>query len=326
MTVDVSVVIVCYDRMALLERTLRACCAQTVPAGVAWEIVVADNHPDQLSAPLIATIESPVPLRHVPARPVRNIARARNVGVGAARGRFVAFIDDDEAPEPDWLANHLACLERTGADASFGPKLPVFEGGAAPDWDPQGWFFTVDFGMEQDAEIRPLDWSPRSGRGLGTGNSMLRAATCLNGEATFDETYGRTGGEDTRLFFDLAKKGCRFVWCASAKVVEFNMRERLTPDYMLARLRRSAQHSATCRLAVSDNRVLSRIGIYGIGVAQVAVHGVLRILAAGAGEPRRVKHRLGIAKGLGKLGFAPPLDFIAEDRAPARTVPAPATR
>jgi succinoglycan biosynthesis protein ExoM len=312
LAVDVSVVIVCFDRMALLERTLRACFAQAVPDSVRWEIVVADNHPDELSAQLIARLDSPVPLRRVPALPVRNIARARNVGVGAARGRMIAFIDDDEAPDAEWLMNHLACLERTGADASFGPKFPVFEDGTPPVWDPNGWFFTVDFAMPQDAEIRPLDWSPRSGRGLGTGNSMLRAATCLAGEATFDEAYGRSGGEDTRLFFNLAKRQRRFVWCPSARVVEFNVRERSAPEYMLARLRRSAQHSATCRLAVSDNRLLSYVGIYGIGLAQVLVHGVLRLATLRAGAAKRVKHRLGIAKGLGKLGIAPSLDFIPE--------------
>ena len=63
---EVSVVIPCYDRLALLERTLRACFTQALP-GTAWEIVVADNHPDRLAAPLVAALESPVPLRHVEA-------------------------------------------------------------------------------------------------------------------------------------------------------------------------------------------------------------------------------------------------------------------
>ncbi len=317
--VDVSVVIVCYDRMSLLERTLRACFAQIVPPTVSWEIVVADNHPNELARNLVAGLDSPVALRHVPARPTRNIARARNVGVGAARGRMIAFVDDDEAPDADWLANHLACLERTGADASFGPKYPVFEDGAAPEWDPNGFYFTVDFQMDQDAEIRPLAWTLRGGRGLGTGNSMLRAETCLDGEHTFNEQYGRTGGEDTRLFFELAKRGRRFVWCPSARVVEFNMRERVAPDYLLARLRRSAQHSASCRLAVSRNLAASHVMIWGVGIAQVLVHGVLRVATLRASPARRVKHRLGVAKGLGKLGLAPRLDFIPEQR-PADTM------
>ena len=158
---EVSVVIPCYDRLALLERTLRACFTQVVP-GVAWEIVVADNHPDRMAASLVAGLASPVPLRHVEAGE-RNIALARNRGIAAAHGKLIAFVDDDEAPEPGWLLAHLNCLNRTKADASFGPKFPVFEGGSAPAWDPTGGYYTTDFGLPVDAEIRPLDWWPPAG-------------------------------------------------------------------------------------------------------------------------------------------------------------------
>lgn len=33
----------------------------------------------------------------------RNISLSRNLGVALSRGEFIAFIDDDAAPEPDWL-------------------------------------------------------------------------------------------------------------------------------------------------------------------------------------------------------------------------------
>ena len=184
----------------------------------------------------------------------RNIALARNRGVAAADGALIAFVDDDEAPEPGWLLAHLECLRRTGADASFGPKYPVFEGGAAPAWDPEGAYYTTDFHLPPDAPIRPLDWWPPQARGLGTGNSMLRRATCLPGAAPFDEVFGRSGGEDTMLLLGLAKRGRRFVWCPAAKVSEFNEAARLSPRYMSARLQRSSRHSAAVRLAVSDNR------------------------------------------------------------------------
>src|SRR3984885_994267 len=93
----VSIVVPCYDRIALLERTLRACFLQHLPNGKGWEILVCDNHPDQLARPLVDRLQqiTPVPLRYVPA-PARNIARARNVGVKAAVGRYIAFVDDDE--------------------------------------------------------------------------------------------------------------------------------------------------------------------------------------------------------------------------------------
>jgi glycosyltransferase involved in cell wall biosynthesis len=304
---DVSIVIPCYDRLDLLERTLRACLTQIVPADLAFEIIVADNHADQLAAELVERFAetSDVPLRHVPA-PARNIALARNCGIAAAAGAFIGFVDDDEAPEPDWLANHYACLQRTRADASFGPKFPEFEGGHAPSWDKQGWFYTVDFGLPADTEIRPLDWWPVRGRGLGTGNSMLRRERCLSGARPFDETYGRTGGEDTLMFFGLARAGRRFVWCPSAKVREFNSAGRMTPDYMRARLNRSARHSAQCRLAVSDHKWLTRVVTVLIGTAQVVVHGVLWVCT------RRTKHWLGIGKGTGKLFMGRRLDFVPE--------------
>jgi len=307
LVIEVSIVVPCYDRLDLLERTLRACLAQIVPVGLAFEIVVADNHASQLAGDLVRRLahSSAVPLRHVPA-PARNIALARNRGVAAACGAFIGFVDDDEAPEPDWLANHYACLQRTGADASFGPKYPEFEGGHAPHWDPQGWFYTVDFGLPADTEIRPLGWWPVRGRGLGTGNSMLRRERCLVGERPFDETFGRSGGEDTMLFFGLARAGRYFVWCPSAKVREFNSAARLSPEYMRARLKRSARHSAQCRLAVSDHPGLTRLVTMLIGAAQVVVHGILWLCT------RRTKHRFGIGKGTGKLIMGRRLDFVPE--------------
>ncbi len=298
----VSVVIPCYDRLALLERTLRACIAQQ--ADVAWEIVVADNHPDRLAVSLLAGFASPVPLRHVPAGE-RNIAIARNRGIAAAEGALIAFVDDDEAPDPGWLAAHLACLNRTGADASFGPKYPTFEGGTPPSWDPNGAFYTTDFRLPADTEIRPLDWWPPQARGLGTGNSMLRRATCLAGPAPFDEAFGRAGGEDTMLLLGLAKAGRRFVWCPDAKVSEFNEAGRLTAGYMAKRVQRSARHSAAVRLAISDRKIVTRLGTTAVGLAQLGLYGALW---AATRQPR---HAMKVSKGLGKLGVGG-LDFVPE--------------
>jgi len=307
-----SVVVPCHDRMDLLARTLQALAAQRLPAGVAWEVVVADNHPELLAKPLVERFAGPVPFRHAPATPHRNIAAARNRGVAAAKGEFIAFVDDDEAPEPGCLAAHLAALERTGADASFGPKLPVFEGGAAPDWDPEGNFFRTDLALPADTRLNPLDWWHAGGRGVGTGNSMLRRATCLPGLSPFNETLGRAGGEDTLLFFTLAKQGRHFVWTPEARVQEVNQRGRLSADYMRARLARSARHSALFRAAVSERKWLAWAMAWAIGAAQVAVHGALYLLKRSGPPAAWMRHRFGIAKGLGKLGVGTGLDFVRE--------------
>lgn len=307
-----SVVVPCHDRMGLLARTLHALAAQRLPDGTEWEVVVADNHPDALARPLVEGLVAPVPFRHVAAEPHRNIAAARNRGVAAAGGEFIAFVDDDEAPEPACLAAHLAALERTGADASFGPKFPVFEGGAAPDWDPAGDYFRTDLALPADTRLNPLDWWHAGGRGVGTGNSLLRRATCLVGDAPFNETLGRAGGEDTLLFFTLAKQGRHFIWTPDARVQEVNQRGRISPDYMRARLARSARHSALFRAAVSDRRWAAWAMAWGIGAAQVAVHAPLYLLKRRGPPSAWMRHRFGIAKGLGKLGLGADLDFVRE--------------
>jgi glycogen(starch) synthase len=43
--------------------------------------------------------------------PARNIAQSRNIGIGVASGEFIAFLDDDEVPEPEWLEQLVPMLE-----------------------------------------------------------------------------------------------------------------------------------------------------------------------------------------------------------------------
>ncbi len=303
-TIDISIVVPCYDRLNLLERTLKACLAQQVDAGISWEIVVADNHPGRLAAPTVSAFDSEIPLRHVAAGD-RNIAEARNLGVKAAKGAFIAFVDDDEAPEPDWLMAHYRCLARTGADASFGAIYPIFEGGSPPDWDPQGRYYSTDFGLPDGTTIEPLKWFPPRPRGVSTANVMLRRSSCFPEEKPFDEDFGRTGGEDTLLLLRLAQAGKRFVWCAGAHVIEFNEIGRLSFRYMCRRVQRSSRHSAEVRMAISAHKMPTRMSIYFIALSQLSVYGILWLLR------RKPAYVLQICKALGKLGFAR-LEFIPE--------------
>lgn len=316
MSVDISVVILSYDRVHLLERTLRGCALQVGDWG-AFEIIVVDNHPDQLARTMVERLvrETGVNVTYL-ADPRRNISIVRNKGIAAANGRYVAFIDDDEEPQAQWLAALTACLDRTGADAAFGPKLPEFEGGKAPDWDPQGWRYTLDFQMPADEPIHMFGRLRKRGKGLGSGNAAFRVATCLEGPEPFSVAFGNANGEDTQLLFRLALAGRRFVWCPDAVVHEFIEISRARPDYMITRMMRGSQHYAVCRIDTSNNKLLTTIKVALLALAQMTVHAVLYIITGEfLDRRRRYDHRIGMAKGWGKLSWRAPIGFIAETRA-----------
>ncbi len=313
--IAVSVVVLSYDRVHLLERTLTTCLRPEVSEGVPFEIIVVDNHPDRLAEGLVARLAGQgAPLRYF-ADPRRNVSIVRNIGIKAAVGTYVAFIDDDEAPDPQWLSELHRCLERTGADAAFGPKHPVFEAGHPPDWDPEGWRYTLDFREPADTPLHLFGRLRKKGKGLGSGNAAFRVATCLDTAEPFSVAFGDGNGEDTHLLFRLALAGKRFVWCPTAMVREYIETDRTKPSYMVTRMKRGSQHYAASRIATSDHPGLTRVKVSLLGLAQMTVHAGLYVVSGEWRGGAGFDNRIGMAKGLGKLTWRAPIGFIDEKAA-----------
>ncbi len=58
--------------------------------------------------------------------------KARNEAVCLSKGNHVLLFDDDSRVEPDWISQHLQCIEYFKADISSGVSLSV-EGGKVPE-------------------------------------------------------------------------------------------------------------------------------------------------------------------------------------------------
>jgi glycosyltransferase involved in cell wall biosynthesis len=122
MSVDVvfSVVVATYQRIEPLDRLLAALAAQQYPAPK-FEVVVVDDGGGAPIKDIVRPYESSLNLRLF-AQTNGGPAAARNLGASRAKGRFVAFTDDDCAPDPGWLA----ALERafaTAPEAAIGGAL-----------------------------------------------------------------------------------------------------------------------------------------------------------------------------------------------------------
>lgn len=98
----VSVVLPVRNSAATLPAQLAALAAQTYPD--AWELVVVDNGSTDGSAGLVAEFPGRPKARVVTVSTVAGEAYARNAGVAAAAGDFLAFCDGDDVAAPTWLA------------------------------------------------------------------------------------------------------------------------------------------------------------------------------------------------------------------------------
>jgi len=100
----VSVVVVNWNRAALLRACLASLAKQ---AGVAFETIVVDNGSTDGSADMAEREFGVVVVRN---RENRGFCVANNQGIAAARGEFIALLNNDAEAEPGCLAAlHRAC-------------------------------------------------------------------------------------------------------------------------------------------------------------------------------------------------------------------------
>jgi glycosyltransferase involved in cell wall biosynthesis len=107
----ISVVIPTYDRRALLMEAVESVRAQTF-AG--WELLVADDGSTDGSADAVEALHDPR-IRVLRLPHAGQAAAARNAGVRAARGEWVAFLDSDDVWAPHKLAVQLDLTRAAGA-------------------------------------------------------------------------------------------------------------------------------------------------------------------------------------------------------------------
>jgi GT2 family glycosyltransferase len=104
--IDFSVIIAVYNGEGTLRRAIDSVLAQTYPAR---EIIVVDDGSTDASFKLASSYGPPVKALR---QENRGAALARNAGVKAASGRWVAFLDADDYYYPRRLELAAAALER----------------------------------------------------------------------------------------------------------------------------------------------------------------------------------------------------------------------
>ncbi len=177
---SVSVVVVTYNRVEQLRRSLTAVAALDHPD---FEIVVVDDGSTDGTSEMVRTAFPQVRYFARPAN--RGEPIVRNIGFRAAQGDIIATTDDDCVPPRDWLRQHLRYYDDPRVGIVGGLQVAV-----APNF--YDHFESAQYDMHLDA-LQRLDRVDGFDH-LITGNLSVRRAV-FDRVGGFDERFRRDGAD-----------------------------------------------------------------------------------------------------------------------------------
>lgn len=249
---------ICTFRRASLDETLRSVAALPPLPGFATQVVVADNDDTPTARDAVAraaeTLGLPIDYLHAPAR---NISIARNAildHAAALGSRYLAFIDDDETVDADWLPSLKARLDESGEGAVIGPVRAAYKPDA-PEW--------MQRGAVHDTEP-DVDAGGFAHTGYSC-NLLVDLSDPRLGGLRFELERGRSGGEDTAYFARYLASGGRIAYAPDAVVREIVPETRASRKWLLQRRYRMGQtHGGLTCEGASLPRRLREAGLAGL--------------------------------------------------------------
>lgn len=206
------------------------------------ELIVVDNDPTGAARKVCREAAGALPIAlHFVEEAERGISFARNRAVAEALAQgadFVAFIDDDDLPEPDWLCRLVEKHWETGADVVGGVWRNVFSA-QTPEW-----IRRVPHLHEPVTDRLSSYGIPR---GIGTFNVLLSRGLLENFAAqspVFAPEFSLTGGGDRDLFIRARKAGATFALAERSVINRGFEDQRLTAAGALKRAFRNGCSTA----------------------------------------------------------------------------------
>ena len=244
---------------------------QTRPADEV--ILVADHNDDLLQRASAAFSDVLCVANSGP----RGLSGARNTGVAAARGHIIAFLDDDAAAAPDWVAHLLDAYRDPDVLGVGGGVVPEWRA-PRPDWFPDEFLWVVGCSYEGLPTTRAEIRNP-------IGANMSFRSCAFTRAGGFDPMMGRTGKdaagcEETEFSIRAraAVSGGRILLEPRAVCRHNVSAERVTRAYFRRRCRAEGRSKALVSQLTRADSALETERLY---VRRTLPRGVLHALRSG---------------------------------------------
>ena len=119
---EISVIIVNWNGLALLDECLRSLESQTFQN---FEIILVDNGSTDGSAEWVKGHHPGVRLLELKTN--LGFSAGNNAGLGLARGEFIALLNNDTKAEPEWLEALYKCLKADDSIAACDSRILYYD-------------------------------------------------------------------------------------------------------------------------------------------------------------------------------------------------------
>lgn len=306
------VIAVCsYERVDGLKRTLEALENQRLASLDPSQVVltVIDNSETASAQAMVAAFQAQSRFEVLFIHEKRKgLAHARNAALDTAatqEATHLAFVDDDELPEPGWLEALLKGLMDAKAGAALGPVYPVFS--SCP---------------KSHLPLAAYATKPPLKNGFATegytGNLMLDMGVVEAMSLRFDNRFNDIGGEDTLFFRAFQAAGHTIAWAPDAIIHETFAPNRMTAKWLWLRWYRTGSIEAQLgpHPAGSTKGRLASLKKGAVRIAAGGARTTLSALVSGWSKPdRTVASGYTLCRGAGLIANVFGRDYREYDKA-----------
>ena len=230
----ISAVICTHNRAGYLQKAIQSLCDQAL-AKEDYEIIIIDNASTDETRKVVSEFTAISNLTYIH-EPVLGLSKARNTGLTHARGKYVAFMDDDALAASDWLEKILAAFQSApGRVGCVGGKIDLLWEDPQPRW----------LSDEMCSCLGRLDIGGavilNGGKYFLHGVNIAFPKSIFNSVAQFDVSLGRKGttllsGEEVSVQKELIEKGYLCLYDPKICIQHRVPAERLSQDWFLKRM------------------------------------------------------------------------------------------